>query len=177
MLARVMQEEARRVNGIIRQFLSFARPQKLQRQPVSVRELVDHVGSLFSAQAADKGVVFTASTDGSRTAHLDSEQITQALLNVLQNALEATPRGGQIILKGNAFTGGTQFTVTDTGNGIPPILLDKIFNLYFTTKAEGTGLGLSITQQIIGQHDGTIDVSSVVGKGTVFTLKIPDPPA
>ncbi len=176
-LASVMQNEARRLNAIIRQFLSFARPPKLQRRPVAVAELVEHVASLFSALAADRGVIFTVSTGGSAMAHLDPDQMTQALLNVLQNALEATPRGGQIVFRSETVAVGTRFTVGDTGKGIPPTSLDKIFNLYFTTKAEGTGLGLSITQQIIGQHGGIIDVSSTEGKGTVFTLDIPGVPA
>lgn len=175
-LARVMQEEARRVNAIIRQFLSFARPPKLLRRPIDVKELVEHVASLFSAQAADAGVTFTVSTDAGATAHLDHDQMTQALLNLLQNALEATPRGGRIVLKSEPVAGGTQFTVSDTGKGIPPPLLDRIFNLYFTTRTEGTGLGLSITQQIVGQHGGTIDVASAEGKGTTITLVIPDTP-
>ena len=66
-----------------------------------------------------------------------------------------------------------RFTVSDTGIGIPSGSLEKIFNLYYTTKPEGTGLGLSITQQIVSQHGGTIDVTSVEGKGTVFTVDIP----
>jgi two-component system sensor histidine kinase HydH len=175
-LAKVMQDEARRVNGIIRQFLSFARPPELHRQRIAVSDLVGHVSSLFSGQAADKGITFTASPDRNATVSLDSEQMKQALLNLLQNALEATPAGGKIELTGTVLPEGTRFTVADTGPGIPAASLDKIFNLYYTTKPDGTGLGLSITQQIVAQHGGTIEVSSTEGKGTVFTILLPDLP-
>ena len=173
LLAKVMQSEAKRVNGIVRQFLSFARPPELRRLPTPVAELVEQVASLFSVLAAEKGVTFRAGSEGDSTAHLDPEQMKQALLNILQNALDATPPHGSIVFTGAATPSGTRFTVADTGRGIPPESLDKIFNLYFTTNTEGTGLGLSITQQIIGQHGGTIDVSSVEGKGTVFTISLP----
>jgi len=175
-LAKVMQDEARRVNGIIRQFLSFARPPELHRQRVALSDLVDHVSSLVSGQAADKGITFMASSDRNTTVYLDSEQMKQALLNLLQNALEATPAGGTIELTGTVLPEGIGFTVADTGPGIPPGLLDKIFNLYYTTKPDGTGLGLSITQQIVSQHGGTIEVSSTQGEGTVFKITLPDLP-
>jgi two-component system, NtrC family, sensor histidine kinase HydH len=173
-LAKVMQQEAQRVNAIIKQFLSFARPARLQRREVEVAMLVGHVASLFSAQAVDKGVSFQATTKGGHAGFLDAEQLKQALLNILQNALEATPPGGRIILNASTTEGRTRFTVSDTGNGIPRAMLDKIFNLYFTTKPDGTGVGLSMTQQIVAQHGGSIDVATTEGKGTIFTIDLPD---
>jgi PAS domain S-box-containing protein len=173
-LAGVMQEEARRVNGIIRQFLSFARPPALRPRPTPVAELIAHVASLVGAQAQEKGVSFTSSVADDRlTAELDPEQMTQALLNVLQNALEATPAGGEIRLTAERDQTGLRLTIADTGRGIPAASLGKIFNLYYTTRPEGTGLGLSITQQIVSQHGGTIDISSVEGSGTVCVIVLP----
>ena len=172
-LTRVMQEEARRVNGIIRQFLSFARPPKLDRRPVPVHELLTHVASLVSGQAAEAGIALSVSAGDSAAASLDPEQMKQALLNIVQNAIEATPRGGKIFLAGSMVNGSVRFTVSDTGKGIPSEGLDKIFNLYYTTKADGTGLGLSITQQVVAQHGGTIDVASTEGEGTSITIDIP----
>jgi two-component system, NtrC family, sensor histidine kinase HydH len=174
-LTEVLQHEARRVNAIIQQFLSFARPPKLQRQPVVAADLIEHIASLFAEQAKDKGVLFSASTGGYAVITLDREQLTQALLNLLQNALDATPAGGRITLTSQPIAQGIRFAIADTGKGIASASLDKIFNLYYTTKPEGTGLGLSITQQIVGQHGGTIDVMSTEGKGTVFTIDIPQP--
>jgi two-component system, NtrC family, sensor histidine kinase HydH len=172
-LTQVLQQEARRVNAIVQQFLSFARPPKLQRHSIVVADLIEHVASLFSTQAREKGVGFSFSTHGNPVSSLDREQMTQALLNLLQNALDATPPAGEVTLTSRTIDRGICITVADTGAGIPSASLEKIFNLYYTTKPEGNGLGLSITQQIVAQHDGSIDVASTVGKGTVFTIDIP----
>jgi two-component system, NtrC family, sensor histidine kinase HydH len=172
-LADVMQNETRRVNAIIRQFLAFARPPALRRIDIPIREFADRVSGLFSAQAKEKGVSFTLSVQDGLHASLDPDQMLQALLNVLQNALHATLPGGSIRLNVHADSGVLRFTVSDTGEGISPAALEKIFNLYYTTKPDGTGLGLAITQQIVGQHDGRIDVSSMPGKGTALTIEIP----
>jgi len=173
LLSSVMQEEIRRVNGIIRQFLGFARPPGLARRQVQVPDLINHVGSLFASQAKEKGITFVSSAEGTGTASLDPEQMKQALLNLLQNALDATPKGGQIALTATAVQEGTRFVVADTGAGMAQASLENIFNLYYTTKAHGTGLGLSITQQIVARHGGTIDVASVEGEGTRFFILVP----
>jgi signal transduction histidine kinase len=99
--------------------------------------------------------------------------MTQALLNVLQNALDATPAGGSIELSCLAKDDAIVFTVEDTGRGIPKNERDKIFNLYYTTKPDGTGMGLAITHQIIQQHHGIVEVEGEEGKGSRFILKIP----
>jgi signal transduction histidine kinase len=97
----------------------------------------------------------------------------QALLNLLQNALDATPAGGQITLSADISKDTLRIVVADNGVGMSPAVLERIFDLYYTTKPHGTGLGLSITQQIIGQHGGTIEVSSVEDRGTTFTVNLP----
>ncbi len=174
-LTHVMQNETRRVNGIVSQFLSFARPPGLRCRWLPPAEVVSHVSSLFSAQADEKGVVFRADVSGPASACLDPEQMTQALLNLLQNALDATPPGGLIALEARPGEQGVQFTVRDTGTGIPAPLLEKVFDLYFTTKPGGTGLGLGIVQRIVAQHGGTLDVRSSEDKGTTVTIEIPNP--
>ncbi len=173
-LTSVMQEETRRVNAIIRQFLAFARPRKVQLQQVHVPDLINHVASLFASQAQGKPITFSASAEGAGTASLDPEQMKQALLNLLQNALDATPQGGRITLNAATVPEGIQFVVADTGVGMPGAVLENSFNLYYTTKPHGTGLGLSITQQIVAQHGGTIDVASTEGKGTIFSIVLPN---
>jgi two-component system, NtrC family, sensor histidine kinase HydH len=171
-LTAVMQEETRRVNAIIHQFLAFARPPSIQRRLVQVPDLINHVSSLFASQAKGKAVTFHASSDGTGAASLDPEQMTQALLNLLQNSLDATPEGGRISLTATSVQEGIRFVVDDTGAGMPATVLENIFNLYYTTKDHGTGLGLSITQQIVAQHGGTLDVASTQGKGTTFSIEI-----
>ncbi len=173
-LASVLQEETRRVNGIIRQFLSFARPLRIQRREIAVPDLIHALAALFASQAKEKGIAFTASAEGSKPMSLDPELLKQALLNLLQNALDATSQGGQISLHAVRDHQGVRFGVEDSGAGMSHAAMEKIFNLYHTTKPHGIGLGLPITHQIVTQHGGTIDVSSVEGKGTLFTVHIPE---
>jgi signal transduction histidine kinase len=172
-LTTVMHEETRRVNAIIQQFLAFARPPKVVRRQTHVPDIINHVASLFASQAKGKAVTFVASAEGAGAAPLDPEQMQQALLNLLQNALDATPQGGCITLTATAVPQGIRFVVADSGSGMPGGVLENSFNLYYTTKAHGTGLGLPITQQIVAQHGGAIDVASVEGKGTTFTIVVP----
>jgi len=104
---------------------------------------------------------------------LDRNQMTQALLNLLLNALEATPAGGRITLACRAVDNQVHFVVTDTGQGIPSEALDSIFNLYYTTKPDGTGMGLPMAQQIVAQHQGRLEVSSTAGRGSRFSIALP----
>lgn len=172
-LAGVLRSEAQRVNGIIQQFLRFARPPKLNLQQISVPEFISHVAKLFESQAKAKGVRFSSTNNCGMMLTLDRDQMTQALLNVLQNALDATPAGGSIGLSCFVKDDDVVFTVEDSGQGIPKDKLDKIFNLYYSTKPDGTGMGLAITQQVIDQHQGTVQVESEEGKGSRFMLKLP----
>jgi two-component system sensor histidine kinase HydH len=175
-LARVLRSEAQRVNGIVQQFLRFARPPKMSVQDISTGGLVQHLTTLFESQARSKSVALSVTCSDNTTLHIDREQMTQAFLNVLQNALHATSAGGRIDLGCVRTKDALKFTITDSGNGIPAEHLTKIFNLYFTTKTDGTGMGLAITQQIIAQHNGTIEVTSEIGKGTTFTILLPIKP-
>lgn len=172
-LTAVLRTEARRVNGIIQHFLRFARPPKLQRTPAGLRELLAHVITLLGAQAQDRGVALTVEHEGEGMLSLDRDQMTQALLNILLNALEATPAGGTISIRTRMDHHGGTVSIADTGRGIPADALPRIFDLYYTTRPDGTGMGLPMTQQIIAQHGGTVDVESTEGKGTRFTVTLP----
>ena len=172
-LTRVLKSEIGRVTRNIQRFLEFARPQKPIIAQVSLGQFFSHISALFEGQADAKGVHFSATIGSGDTAAFDREQMTQALLNLLQNALDATPPGGSVRLTGSIRSIGTVITVADTGLGIPQDKIDTIFNLYYTTKDDGTGMGLPITQQIISQHGGRIAVTSTPGKGTEFTITLP----
>jgi len=172
-LTNVLKKESARVNNIVLQFLKFARPPKLQKSRVSANEFVAHVATLFEGQAESKGIRFSAECSHVDTIQIDSEQMTQAILNLLQNALDATPRGGTISLNVSQLDQSVLFAVTDTGSGIPPERMNRIFDLYYTTKSDGTGMGLGITQQIVSQHQGRIDVTSELNQGTTFVITIP----
>lgn len=106
-------------------------------------------------------------------ANLDAEKIRQVLVNLLQNALHASPEGGEVRLSAACDGRAVKFVVEDQGVGIPAANLDRIFHPFFTTKAQGTGLGLAITQRIVREHGGRIQVKSVPGSGSRFTLTFP----
>jgi two-component system, NtrC family, sensor histidine kinase HydH len=172
-LTKVLKSEVQRVNGIIRQFLGFARPPKLNLQEVHSTTLVHRLATLFEGQARAKGIQFTVTNACDVNLRCDFEQMTQALLNLLQNALDATSRGGAIDLHCSVNGQRVQFSVKDSGVGIPKERLDKIFNLYYSTKPDGTGLGLAITHQIASQHEGNIEVESKEGNGSRFIVSLP----
>jgi signal transduction histidine kinase len=99
--------------------------------------------------------------------------LRRAVLNLVQNALDAMPQGGKITLAGQRTAQAVQLQVRDTGSGIPPEHLGQIFEPLYTTKPGGTGLGLYITHEIVAAHSGQIAVESIAGQGTVFTLTFP----
>jgi len=169
----VLRSEAERMNGIVQQFLRFARPPGLRVAEADVQRFIDHLSSLFGSQAAAKGVAFTATCEGADRWIFDAEQMTQAVLNLLQNALDATQPGGGITLRCTGDGSALTIAVADTGSGIPEAEREKIFNLYFTTKQNGTGLGLALVHQIVAQHNGAIGVHTALGEGTSFTITLP----
>lgn len=112
-------------------------------------------------------------------AAVDYNQIQQALSNLVMNAIQAMPSGGEVVVTvGQQACGGRTLAVRDNGKGIPSALLERIFEPFFTTQGagEGTGLGLSITEGIVRDHGGSIEVQSEVGKGSCFTLHLPAGP-
>jgi PAS domain S-box-containing protein len=107
--------------------------------------------------------------------NFDAKQILQVLINLFKNALEAMPRGGEITVTTRVRGGNAEVVVADTGEGMPPEVAGNIFQPYFTTKAKGTGLGLAISQNIIQEHGGSLSVQSTPGRGTDFTIRLPQP--
>jgi hypothetical protein len=97
----------------------------------------------------------------------------QAILNVVVNAIQAMPQGGELRLECAVRNDEAEIRISDTGVGIPPELRSKIFRLYYTTKPEGSGIGLAMTFRIVQLHDGAIDFTSEPGKGTTFVLRLP----
>lgn len=172
-LTQVLKKESARVNSIIQQFLTFVRPPKLKFAKLSAQQFVDHVSTLFQGQASARNIEFVTHCDYEGMVQIDHDSMTQAVLNLLQNALDATPHQGSITLHVFRKEGSLLFEIRDTGKGLPKEQLEKIFNLYFTTKTNGNGMGLAITQQIISQHQGSIQVKSEVSKGSTFTISLP----
>jgi len=174
--AHVMIGEVDRLNRVITQLLEFARPEGLRRRSADPSALAGKALGLVAREAEKKGVRLIFEGGAADALMLDPDRLTQALLNLYLNAVEATSEGGEIrVTVAAAADGKTRIQVADTGRGIPEADLPQIFNPYFTTKATGTGLGLAIVHKIVEGHGGMIEVESRLGRGTVFTVTLPAP--
>ena len=169
----VLGGETQRINRIVQQFLDYARPPRLALRPASVRDLVDAAAEALRAQAATRRVAIQSAADEAGDALIDPDQLKQAVDNLLRNAIEASPDGGTVRLSAFREGGEAVIEIRDDGPGIPADVLPKIFDLYFTTKADGTGVGLAVTHQIVEAHQGRIDVDSAPGRGTTMSIRIP----
>jgi len=172
-LTSMVKSESARLNGIIEQFLDFARPPKLNRQQVDMDQLLDETVSLVTMRSAEHGIEIHKEYSGLGRRMVDREQMKQVLLNLLLNGMEAMPDGGTLSIKGYIEDETLCIEVSDTGEGIPEDELTRIFDLYFTTKETGTGLGLSIAQRIVMEHGGWLDVDSETGSGAAFRIHLP----
>ena len=169
----LLRTEVNRINKIITQFLSYAKPIELNLQSLNVKSLFDEVFKLFEDQAKQKGITIIKLYKDDLITKLDGDLVKQTLMNLVQNSIDAIKDGGQIKLNYEQQNSNLIMEVSDTGAGISEEQQKKIFDLYFTTKKDGNGLGLSISQKIISQHKGSISVHSQVNKGTTFKIIIP----
>ena len=170
-----LEKEIRRLDRVIQGFLRFTRPEDLQLTSVPLRELLDEVERLVSAEAKASGIeIETAVAEELPPVHGDRELLQQVFLNLVQNAEEAMPRGGRLRVEASRTEDGVEIVVADSGVGIEPEMLEKIFDLYVTTKKKGSGIGLSMVYRIVQLHGGEITVESEKGNGTRFTIHLPE---
>lgn len=173
----IVRKECRRLNRLLGQLLDFARPRPPERRPVEVARILESVAELSRHSAEKNGVrLRTAPAPGLPPLVADPEQLTQVLLNLAINAIQAMPQGGELLLSASRQDGGVAIAVRDEGEGVPPANMDKIFDPFFTTKADGTGLGLAVAQQIVTRHGGTIRADRNPGRGMTFTVWLPSEP-
>jgi two-component system sensor histidine kinase HydH len=173
--ARVMVQEVDRLNRAITELLELSRPTQIKRESSDVQLLISRSIQLIQQDAANKGIAIETDTaDGMQPAWVDADRLTQCLLNLYLNAIQAMEGGGKLSVTGKADEADRlQIVVRDTGGGIPADQRGKIFDPYFTTKSKGTGLGLAIVEKIIEAHGGRIDVNSTEGIGTAISLIVP----
>ena len=171
----VIEREIRRLDEVVQGFLKFTRPEDLRLQAVRVGALIDEVLPIIRIEAEKHNVrVFAEAIDGQLAVNGDAAMLRQAIMNLSINAFQAMPAGGTLrFTAAPAAKNRVELRVEDTGVGIPPEHLDRIFDLYFTTKDHGTGIGLSMVYRIIQMHDGEVDVQSTPGRGTTFKLMLP----
>ncbi|WP_090138540.1 two-component system sensor histidine kinase ZraS [Kosakonia oryziphila] len=174
-LAQVMGKEADRLNRVVSELLELVKPAHLVLQSVNLNDVISHSLQLVSQDAQSREIALHFAPNASLCrVEADPDRLTQVLLNLYLNAIHAIGRQGTIQVEACECDGQrVKIVVRDSGKGIAPEQLQAIFTPYFTTKADGTGLGLAVVQNIIEQHGGTIQATSVAGNGAVFTLCLP----
>ena len=169
---RVAQTEIERMNSILMEYLSFARPfEKLRSEPVDLGALADEVVQLLGPNAASKGVVLRR--HGQARIEADPRRLKEALINLVANAVEATPRGGKVEIGIAPRNGVVEVAVRDSGRGMPPEVLEKVGTPFFTTREQGTGLGVALARAAFVQHGGGLQYTSAEGRGTIATGILP----
>ncbi len=188
-LLQITRGELGRLEHLVTDFLSYARPRALELEDVQAVRLLEHTLEVLAAELQSRGVrVEINDRSGGAWVRVDRAQMGQLLLNLAHNALQAMDARRPALLRMEARlelpgagrpTHRVVLEVTDTGNGIPADVLPHIFDLFFSTKKGGTGLGLAIVDRIARAHDGLIGVQSVPGQGTTIGVSLPavDPPA
>jgi signal transduction histidine kinase len=171
----VIATEIRRLDEVVQGFLKFARPEDLKLQPVALASLFGEIAPIIRPEADRNHVVLTVDCDPTLEVNGDPAMLRQAFLNLELNACQAMPDGGSLRIQCKTAGRRVQVLISDTGTGIQPEHLDKIFDLYFTTKPKGSGIGLSMVYRIIQMHDGEIEIESTPGKGTTFRILLPRP--
>ncbi len=175
-----LQHECERLVTVSNDFLRFARVNDLELVPANLGDVIEEMVDFFEPTARQANIVIKSYVPSDLPPVLmDREMFKQALLNLMFNAEQAMPGGGDLTLQAfvepaskNA-TSHVSLSLIDTGKGMKPEVLERIFRPFFSTRAGGTGLGLPTTRKIILAHHGTIDVESEVDKGTRFTLRLP----
>jgi len=169
-----IQEQVEILTHVIEDYLQFSRIPEIHPEKVSLNALIsgimESMGPEFRQSNAE--VIPRLSREMPEIS-LDSYQFRIALVNILRNSLEAMPEGGRIVISTELRDGRAGVRLADTGVGVPPDNIDRIFTPFFTTKDNGTGLGLSLAQQIIEKHGGDISCRSDPGDGTSFTIDLP----
>ncbi|MEE8441338.1 MAG: ATP-binding protein, partial [Spirochaetia bacterium] len=169
-----LREESRRLEDILTNFLSYARPYVPKRSPVDINLVLEEIVSILGEDDRFADSTITTQLDGNTgKLPLDRDGIRQVLWNLALNGLQSMPDGGVLNLHSQYCNGCVQFQIKDTGCGMTPSQIEHIFVPFFTTKPQGTGLGLAIAQKIVKGHGGTIEVESTVGEGTLFQVQIP----
>ena len=170
----IIIEEVDRANGVIKEILDFSKIEKGELVTGSVFELINDVIKITHKFAENNLVLIETDIDENLYCMMDVSKMKQVFMNLIMNAVDAMPDGGNVKITGKKHNEKVILKVSDNGLGIPEEKLDSIFNPFYTTKDKGTGLGLSITHKIIKDHNGSIKVNSTSGKGTEFVIELPN---
>lgn len=171
----IAQDEIARLTRSVGEILEFARPLSLRAATEDLREFVEDVARSVQALYAERGVTLrvTHEGEGPWTARFDEGRLRKALINLLDNAVDASARGQTVTLRAASTPQGPTLRVEDEGRGIAEEDLTRVFDPFFTTRPDGTGLGLAIAQKIVRAHGGELSVESAPGEGSRFTIALP----
>ncbi|MGB6043361.1 MAG: ATP-binding protein [Pirellulales bacterium] len=173
----VVQRESIRLQELLDDFLNFARVRNLNLIPKDINSLVAVALDLFEPQAASSGLDVQRYLDADLArVSIDPETFQAALLNLIINAQQAMPEGGQLVVRTRATPTGVALDLIDTGCGMDAATINRAFDPFFSSKPGGSGLGLPTTRKIIEAHGGSLSVQSEPGQGTQFTIELPTPP-
>jgi signal transduction histidine kinase len=172
----VVQRECQRLQNLLDDFLNYAKLRTLRLEPSDLNQQIERVLDLFAPQAKESNIELACYLDRQLpSVVLDRESFHGALINLVVNALQAMPGGGQLVVRTTSTASGVALHLIDTGEGMDEKTRSQIFETFFSTKPGGSGLGLPTTRKIIEAHGGRIDVQSEVGRGTQFTIELPVP--
>ncbi len=170
----IIHGELHRLESIVGNFLRLAGPSALDLEPVEIQNVITHVCELLRPEAASREIEILPTVQGTLPQLMaDPVRLTQALMNMVINAMQAVEHKGRIEVNARSSADGIHISVRDNGPGIPPEKLAAIFDPYFTTKAEGNGLGLWIAQQIVSAHGGRVQAQNAPDRGAIFTMSLP----
>ncbi len=173
---KVVQKECQRLQELLDNFLDFAKVRRLKLEPTNLNRQVREVLDFFRPEARNAGIELVAYlTSDLPTVLLDRESFRGALLNLVLNARQAMPDGGQLVVRTSVTADGVALDLIDTGCGMEESTREHIFDAFFSTKKGGSGLGLPTARKIIEAHGGGVRVQSEPGRGTQFTISLPVP--
>jgi signal transduction histidine kinase len=171
---RVLDSEIDRLDSVVKRFLDFTRPPEMHQEESSLKEILEEVLAVEQPGFDKANIKVEARLDaGVGNVLVDKPLLRQALINLLVNALEATPGGGQLFVALRRRGEMAEIEIRDTGRGIAPEHRQRIFQLFFTTRPGGSGIGLASTFRTVQLHNGSIAFDSEVGRGTTFRIGLP----
>jgi len=170
----IIQKECRRLNRLLTQFLNFAKPAPPEYKTIPLDQLFDSViGLAEHTVRRDQITLRKEIPEGIQALECDPEQLTQVLLNLTINAIQAMPNGGAVVLGARRHGDDILMYVRDQGSGISERDMERIFDPFFTTKESGTGLGLPVAHQIVSRQGGVLSATRNTDKGMTFTIELP----
>jgi PAS domain S-box-containing protein len=169
----VINEESARLKRIVADFLNAVRPLSIKFEVADITNVLDETFQLLNEELKNNNITLIKDFSDVPKTMFDVDQMRSVIINIVRNAAEAMPDGGELIVSLNNKGNWIEITFSDTGEGIEETQLKRIFDPFFTTKTNGSGLGLLIVQRIINSHNGIVKVDSSQGEGTTITIELP----